>query len=271
MGDIMGAFNQAVGLTEDPAQVQQQAAANQLTASDKANAQQQANWEQTQANMKPWLTAGTGAVNQLAAGTAPGGQFSTVPTFNPNSVNLGQDPGYQFRTQQGVNALTAAGSAAGNLGSGNLGTALVNYGQQAGSQEYGAAYGRAMDQYNSGLNAQNTMFNRLSGIAGTGQVASGQLASYGAQNALAQGNNSMNAANLAGQMRTNAAVGQSNMLSSAGNQMGAIGNQLANYFTNQNALQNQQNYGYGQAYGDAGGNINNVDFGTFGDTSSMGW
>jgi hypothetical protein len=226
--------------SEVAANAQTNAANNQLTAADKANAQQQANWEQTQANQKPWLTAGTDAVNKLSTGTAAGGQFSTVPTFDPNSVNLQQDPGYQFRLQQGVNALTAAGSAAGNLGSGNMGTALVNYGQQAGSQEYGAAYQRAMDQYNSGLNAQNTMFNRLSGIAGTGQVATNQLASYGAQNATAQGNNSMNAANLAGQYQTNAANGLYNAGQTQGNQLMGIGGQLANYFTNQNALQNQQ-------------------------------
>ena len=257
MGDVMGAFNQAVGLTEDPAQVQQQAAANQLSAAQQANAQQQANWETTQANQLPWLQAGQGAVNQLATGMGAGGQFSTVPVFNPNSVNLQQDPGYQFRMQQGVNALTAAGSAAGNLGSGNLGTALTNYGQQAGSQEYGAAYARAMDQFNSQLSAQNTLFNRLSGVAGTGQTAANQLASYGAQNATQQGQNSMNAANLAGQFNTNAAIGQNNMLSSAGNQMGGIANQLANYYTNQNAMQRQQAYGYG--IGDAYNNSNGYD------------
>lgn len=266
MGDIMGAFNQAVGLTEDPAKVQQQAAANQLSAQDKANAQQQANWEQTQANMKPWLTAGQTAVNSLSAGTSPGGQFSSVPIFNPNSVNLTQDPGYQFRMQQGVNALTAAGSAAGNLGSGNLGVALTNYGQQFGSQEYGAAYSRAMDQFNSQLNAQNTMFNRLSGIAGTGQTASNQLASYGAQNATQQGNNLMNAANIAGTFRTNAAIGQQNLLTGAGNQLGGIGNALANYYTNQNALQNAQYTGYQNSL--YGGGYDQYQQGLFSDNTA---
>lgn len=103
--------------------------------------------------------------------------------FDPSSVDVTQDPGYAFRLKSGVDAITAAGSAAGNLGSGNLLTALTRYGQDLGSQEYGAAYtrdyGRALDEYNSALQNQNTLYNRLAGLSGTGQVSAGNLAGQG--------------------------------------------------------------------------------------------
>jgi hypothetical protein len=177
-------------------------AANTQAAATKDASQVQLDMFNTQQdNQKPWLTAGTTAVNQLSSGTQPGGQFSTTPQFNfdPNSVNLLNDPGYKVRMQTGVDALAASGSAMGNLGSGNLGTALTKYGQDYGSQEYGAAYNRqyssAMDQYNAAMNSQNTVFNRLSGIAGTGQVTANNLGAQGAnvagqigQNTIAGGN-----------------------------------------------------------------------------------
>ena len=249
----MGAFNQAVGLTKDPAAVQEEAAKNQLTASQEANRQQQANWEQIQTNQQPWLKAGTGAINMLNAGLQPGGKFASTPGFQFDPSKVVMDPGYQFRLQQGVDARTAAGAAGGSLGSGNLGVALTNYGQELGSQEFQAAYGRQFDQYNSFLNAQNTDYNRLAGISGTGQVSANQLAGYGTTNASTQGQNLLQASLMAGNFRTNAANSQQNLLTGAGNQLGAIGGQLANYYTNQNAMNNTRGYNVlGDTYGASG-------------------
>lgn len=261
MGDIMGAFNEAVGLTEDPAEVQRQAAEWQREASREANALQREQWQTTLANQAPWLQAGTAAVNRLAGEVAPGGQLSTVPWFDPKSVNLTADPGYKFRLQTGADAITAAGSAMGNLGSGNLGVALTQYGQNLGSQEYGAAYGRAMDEYNAALQGQNTIYNRLAGVAGTGQIAANQLASTGANVAANMGANLIAGAqgygaNMVGAAGYNAASGRA-----AGAQMGSIANQLANYYAQQNAMNNARGYNYlGDAYNasyysDGGGGV----------------
>jgi len=236
--------------------------ANTLAATN-ANALQQRELDLQREAQAPWVAAGTSAVNQLSSGMSQGGQFSTVPTFQFNPAQVQQDPGYAFRTQQGVNALTAAGSAAGNLGSGNLGTALVNYGQQAGSQEYGAAYNRIyqqqLDEYNSQLNNQNTIFNRLSGIAGTGQTASNQLGSYGLATATNMGNNLLSSAVNSGIMGTNAATQIGNNIQSGfSNASNSVNNQLMSglkTYNYNNALQQQQanNYGFGDAYSNSNG------------------
>jgi hypothetical protein len=245
------------------------AAETNADATDASIAEQRRQFNTTQENMKPWLTSGTDAVNRLSSGLQPGGQFASTPTFQFDPSKVQTDPGYDFRMKQGVNAITAAGAAAGNLGSGNLGVALQNYGQDLGSQEYGAAYQRAygsqMDAFNSNLNAQNNQFNRLSGVAGTGQTAATQLGAAGMQMAQGVGNTLIQGAANQGNIRMAGAANQSNIMNS-GIQTGV------NAYGAYNQNQQYQNYlNNGSLYNDAGGNINNVDFGSFGDTSSMSW
>lgn len=93
------------------------------------------------------------------------------------------DPGYDFRKQEGINALAAAGAASGNYGSGNMGVALQDFGQNLASQEF-----------------QN-VYNRLAGMSGTGQVQSQAIGNMGVNT----GNVMANYLNQAGQ---NIAQGQ---------------------------------------------------------------
>ena len=261
MGDIFTPLGQMFGLIDTPAQGTEAAANTSASES-------QYQFDQQQANMKPWLTQGTAAVNQLGAGMQPGGQFATTPTFQFDQSKIAMDPGYAWRTQQGNNAITAAGAAGGNLGSGNLGVALQNYGQQAGSQEYGAAYNRAygsqMDAYNSQLMAQNTNFNRLSGIAGTGQTTAQQLGTAGMNMASNNGALGVQAAGIAGQQQQQQYQNLNGAMNQMGNQIGG-GFQAANYNNNyQNYLSSiYQNPNDGALWNSAQGNINNVDFGNF--------
>jgi hypothetical protein len=217
---------------------------------------------QQRSDLAPWMAAGKGAVNKLAAGMETGGQFATTPQFkfDQSSVDVTKDPGYAFRMSQGQNALTAGSAAAGNYGSGNLGVALQNYGQELGSQEYGAAYNRqytsALDQYNAAMNSQNTLFNRLSGIAGTGQTAANQLSSAGQSSAANAANIIQGGAAKQAQYGMNAATNSANMLSGAfsnvSNSASQFGNQLGNYYSQQNALNNSL-YGNNYNYGGSGG------------------
>jgi len=85
---------------------------------------------------------------------------------------LQNDPGYQFRLQQGQSALENSRAAMGGLFSGATGKALSEYGQGFASNEYQNAYNR----YN---NDQSNLFNRLSGLAGTGQTANQQVNAAG--------------------------------------------------------------------------------------------
>jgi hypothetical protein len=141
------------------------AAGQQKDQSEKALALQQLQLDYNKKIQEPYVSAGQNAVNQLSAGVQKGGQFSqTQPTLNQLQI----DPGYAFRQRQGVNALQASGAAAGNYGSGNLGTALVNYGQEMGSQEYQNAYDRWMQ-------GRNTQWNQLASLAAGGEGAVQQL------------------------------------------------------------------------------------------------
>ncbi len=60
---------------------------------------------------------------------------------------LKQDPGYQFRLNQGLGALENSAAAKGMLRTGQTWKGLVDYGQQAGSQEYQNAVNRAQGTY----------------------------------------------------------------------------------------------------------------------------
>jgi hypothetical protein len=131
--------------------------------------EQRRQYDQSRTDKMPWMQAGQGAVNQLSDLMQQGGQlYNTTPTIE----QLQMDPGYAWRTQQGANALAAQGAASGMYGSGNLGVALTDYGQNAASQEYQNAYNR----WNT---AQDLLYNRLAGISGTGQTSANQLGALG--------------------------------------------------------------------------------------------
>jgi hypothetical protein len=189
---------------------------------------QYAMWQEQQRMMKPWRTAGESALNKLSA--------AGIPSFYPDQYKL--DPGYQFRLEQGVNALNASGAAGGYLGSGNLGTALVGYGQELGSQEYQNAYNRYM-------NEQNTYYNRLAGIAGIGQTSSEYLAGAGGTAAANMGNLAVGGANALAAGQTGAANAWAGGIQNLSNQfMGGLGTYL-NYQQQQqmiNALKMNQGY-----------------------------
>jgi hypothetical protein len=86
-------------------------------------------------------------------------------------------PGYQFATQQGIQALDRSAAGSGMFGSGNAAMALNDYGQGMANQQYGNWM-----QGLSGLNAQGL-------TAATGQTArSKTLADYTMEAGIAAGN-----------------------------------------------------------------------------------
>ena len=79
MGDIVNAVADVFGLgpASKQASATEAAAGQSAAASKYATDLQREMWQQQLKNQQPWLTAGTGAINQLAAGLAPGGQYAT--------------------------------------------------------------------------------------------------------------------------------------------------------------------------------------------------
>jgi hypothetical protein len=117
---------------------------------------------------------GTDAGNQLAAMTAPGAKFDS------------SDPSYQFRFDQGQQAVQRSGAAKGLQGSGNILMALQDYGQGAASQEYQAQFNRlsSLAQYQQGYQAQQynqaLQFNNQN-LSALGQQFNQQGQIYGQQ------------------------------------------------------------------------------------------
>jgi hypothetical protein len=169
--------------------------------------QQQKNYEQQRSDQQPWRQAGQQALSQL--GNPDFQRDFTMSDFQ-------QDPGYQFRMQQGMDALQASAAARGGLMSGNTLKAITDYGQNFASNEYQNAYNR----FN---NDRTQRFNRLSSIAGVGQTANGQIANANAmmgqagQNYAGQvGQNLMGAANAQGAAGIAGANAWGNTLSGLG-------------------------------------------------------
>lgn len=140
----------------------------------------------------PYRQAGVGALSQM-----------DDPYFQQTFSGMGSlqdDPGYQFRMDQGQKALESSAAARGGLMSGNTGVALAQYGQNYASNEYQNAYNR----FN---NNQTQRFNRLASIAGIGQKANDQ--------SIGIGNNMANTMEGIGNAQAAATIGAGNAWSGA--------------------------------------------------------
>jgi len=170
---------------------------------------------------QPYMSAGSTALTRLDAGLAPGGEFSSG--FDPSTVTA--DPGFAFRLQQGQQAVERSAAAKGGaLGGGAL-KALTRYAQDYSSGEYGKAYDRSLNTWQTNRSAQ---LNPLMALAGMGQTAtnatSNAAGSAGAGVAglySGEGSSLANLATQAGNARASGYVGSGNAwgqgLSGAGN------------------------------------------------------
>ncbi|GAG51235.1 unnamed protein product, partial [marine sediment metagenome] len=164
------------------------AADAQEDAANTAAATERYMYDTTREDMAPWQETGVSAINQMRDLSGLGAEGSRETAMN----SFYQDPGYQFRFDEGQRALENSALARGQGLSGNAGRALVGFGQGMGSQEYG------------------NYWNRLAGLSGTGQTATNQLGGFGANAARGIGN-----ANIAaGQARGSGYMGMANSLGS---------------------------------------------------------
>jgi hypothetical protein len=168
-------------------------------------------------------------------GSAPsGGTFGSLAqgwnkTFNsPTGVTEQNDPGYQFRLNQGMQALQNSAAARGGLLSGGTAKALTDYNQNAASGEYGNVYNRALQNYNTNYNTftndQTNLFNRLMALQSGGQVSANNLSASGITAAGNAANIGLTSAGQIGQQYNNAgAANASGYINSANAINGAIG------------------------------------------------
>jgi hypothetical protein len=141
---------------------------------------------------------------------------AATPFAGPTAADMTADPGYQFRLQQGQEALERSGAARGVTNTGGTLRDILDYGQRAASQEYGNVFGRQRDVYD--LNERNR-FNAYQ-------------ANYGnAMDAYA-----MNEANRAGAFATNVGTARDAYAMNEANRFqGYQTNELARWQENQEA------------------------------------
>lgn len=139
-----------------------EAAKTQAKGYTDALAQNQAQFDKTQENIKPWLVAASGEDGK-------GGALAHLTNFDAEHprADFTASPDYAFRLSEGLKALRNTAGAQGSLVSGETMKAASNYAGNAASQEYG-------NWYNRSENSRNTDRNALASLAGLGQTAVGQ-------------------------------------------------------------------------------------------------
>lgn len=108
--------------------------------------------------------------DRLGAQSLPSDYGSLLDRFDMSKFE--EDPGYQFQLEQGQKALERKMSASGDTFSPRAAQALAQYNQGMAAGSYNDAYNR----YNMD---QNNIYNRLAGISGMGQQATGTMAGAG--------------------------------------------------------------------------------------------
>lgn len=174
------------------------ASKEQRKAAEAAIAEQRRQYDTTRADFAPWRTAGAGALDMLSRAYGLNGQAPDQSAFTAS-------PGYQFRYNEGLRAIDRGAAARGLLHSGAAVKAEQRFGEGLGASEFG------------------DWWNRLSGVAGTGQAAVGSTAQAG-----------QNAANAIGQFQTNAGNAGASSYANTGSSINSgLNNALFAYLNNQ--------------------------------------
>jgi hypothetical protein len=174
---IMGA-----GAARQAGQAQSQAsmmsALIQAQQAEAARQQQQKMYEESVARMEPFRLGGVAATNRMqelygiGGNQAAAGYGSYAQPFS--MADYQADPGYAFRVQQGQQAIDRSAAARAGLQSGAALKEAARFGQEMGSQEYGNAYNRFLQQRELQLRA-------LQGLASPGASMAAQTGQLGVQ------------------------------------------------------------------------------------------
>lgn len=121
-------------------------------------------FKQQSDQLSAWRDAGQNAIRYLDSGVQSG-------RFSMDDFRMQDDPGFQFRQEQGERALNRSHAAQGSLMSGGAVADAMRFNQGLASQEYGAAWAR------ENQNRQQQFGNLLS-LSNVGQNAANQTNTY---------------------------------------------------------------------------------------------
>ncbi len=240
-GTSLSAAGTQADAAKSAAQLQAQSAQNALDF-------QKQEWNTTQANEAPWLSAGKGALTNLQAILAQPGQGWDKTFTPPTAEQAAEYPGYQFGLQQGLRALENSAAAKGALYSGNTQEALNNYAQNYAQNDYTNVYNQAFQRYQQKYGQYNDQLNRLANMAGYGQTAATNLGNQGQAAANNTGNIFLTAAAQQGQDIQTAAAAQASGYVGAGNAFSGALSGGANNIMNLIMLQNLLGGGSGGSF-----------------------
>jgi hypothetical protein len=157
------------------------AAKAQKQAADASVAESRRQYDQSRADMAPWLQTGGGALALLARlyGIAPPDGFPAGANDNQPYGGFFTSPGYQFRLNQGVQAVERSAAARGLLRSGAAAKAIQRYGEGLAASEYDSYANRLAQIAGFGQNAANT--NAATGATATNNITQALMASGNAR------------------------------------------------------------------------------------------
>jgi hypothetical protein len=163
------------------------------------------------------LAALLGGTQQAAGvlGSTPN-RLAGLLDQGPMRVDMAADPGYQFRLQQGEQAIMRSAAArGGRLGGGTL-QALLAHGQGLASQEYGNAFNRALTERGQQIGlaggADQLDLSRNSALSGLFSQSGANAANIQSSAASALGG----LLNSQGQNKANLAIGQAGSAANLG-------------------------------------------------------
>jgi hypothetical protein len=212
------------------------AASTQAKSADKATALQREMFEKQLELQKPFYEAGLTGQNALLQYLGLGGD-KTAANYGAGmkpftAAAMYEDPGYQFRLSEGVNALNKTAAARGGMLSGRALAEAARYGQDYASGEYQNAYNRYWNQ-------RNQMLNPLEALRGQAQTSASTLGQAGQTYAANAGNAMMAGANA----RASGYVGGANALNQA------LGGAYQNYMNLPSQTASPYEFGAGGYYG----------------------
>jgi hypothetical protein len=117
----------------------------------------------------------SGAAGNAARATAPGQSvFDTKLASMASGTFNSSDPSYQWRFEQGQQAVERSAASKGMLGSGNILQELTSYGQGMASTEYAAQFDRMLRGSANVTQQYGSIYNSLAQMMGA-QTSQGQL------------------------------------------------------------------------------------------------
>lgn len=164
----------------------EKAAQEQAAAAQQAAQMQMQMFQQTQANLSPFVQAGQGGTQALQrlTGTNPGGNPLTAPLtkpFAPTMEQLAQTPGYQFVLDQGLKSTQNSYAAQGLGQSGAALKGAANYAEGLAGTTY-------QSQFQNYLAQNQQIYGMLGGLSSLGENAAAMTGSQGLQASGAAGN-----------------------------------------------------------------------------------